>query len=347
MTALSSPPTRPVPLCVELYAGTFGWSAGWLALGGRAIGFDLEHEAWHGTIPDGAELVIQDVRTLHGAQFRDASLILGSSPCQEFSYRAMPWKRAKQLPPPELGMELFHAQFRIQREASEAAGRWIPMVVENVCGAQKWVGRARWHFGSYYLWGDVPALMPIVTRGVMKRGVAHRANGETNFHGSAQRALDEGVKGPTMGAGWYPPDHPKHVRGLGFNTHADRHQKNAGGSWFNVAHNTTSGHGQNPDGRLLGEGTKTVGHVNRRDGHSHARHLTNQAEHDAVKVAGFPGAASFDETGKSSSKSRARRAASAAIARIPDRLSQWIAECYWPADVEVEALTQGALGVGE
>jgi hypothetical protein len=34
------------------------------------------------------------------------------------------------------------------------------MVVENVRGAQKWVGRAAWNFGSYYLWGDVPALMP-------------------------------------------------------------------------------------------------------------------------------------------------------------------------------------------
>lgn len=55
-----------------------------------------------------------------------------------------------------------------------------------------------------------------------------------------------------MGAGWYPPDHPKHVRGLAFNGHADRNlraTKNAGGSWFAVAHNTTSGHSQNPDGR--------------------------------------------------------------------------------------------------
>ena len=34
------------------------------------------------------------------------------------------------------------------------------MVVENVRGAQPWVGRARWNYGSYYLWGDVPALMP-------------------------------------------------------------------------------------------------------------------------------------------------------------------------------------------
>ena len=90
---------------------------------------------------------------------------------------AMPWKRAKQIaraleghgefPEGYAGSRtvadlnaLFDACFRIQREASEAAGRHIPMVVENVKGAQRWVGRAAWHYGSYYLWGDVPALMP-------------------------------------------------------------------------------------------------------------------------------------------------------------------------------------------
>jgi hypothetical protein len=75
----------------------------------------------------------------------------------------MPWKRAKALPPPD--NTLFEACFRIQREACDAAGRLIPMVVENVCGAQKWVGDARWHHGSFYLWGDVPALMPNLQRG--------------------------------------------------------------------------------------------------------------------------------------------------------------------------------------
>jgi hypothetical protein len=40
-----------------------------------------------------------------------ATLIVASSPCQEFSYRAMPWKRAKALGPPLLGMELFAQAF--------------------------------------------------------------------------------------------------------------------------------------------------------------------------------------------------------------------------------------------
>jgi hypothetical protein len=75
------------------------------------------------------------------------------------------------------------------------------MVVENVRGAQKWVGRARWNFGSFYLWGDVPALMPMV-----------KAK----------------AKVPTMGAGCYPKDHPKHVPGLAFNGHAERNLREDG-----------------------------------------------------------------------------------------------------------------------
>ncbi|MGH7490200.1 MAG: hypothetical protein ACREMY_32025, partial [bacterium] len=94
-------------------------------------------------------------------------VIVASPPCQAYSYRAMPWKHAKALPPPD--NTLFDACFRIQREASEAAGRYIPMVVENVRGAEKWVGPAKWHFGSYYLWGDVPALMP-TTKSALKWG---------------------------------------------------------------------------------------------------------------------------------------------------------------------------------
>jgi hypothetical protein len=55
---------------------------------------------------------------------------------------------------------LFNACFRIQREACEAAGHHIPMVVENVRGAIPWVGRSRANYGSFHFWGDTPALMP-------------------------------------------------------------------------------------------------------------------------------------------------------------------------------------------
>jgi hypothetical protein len=239
------------PLAIDLFCGLGGWTEALLAEGYYVVGFDIERHHY-GEAKYPGQLVIQDVLTLHGKQFKDAALIVASPPCQAYSYRAMPWKRAKALPPPD--NTLFDSCFRIQREACEAAGRYIPLVVENVRGAQKWVGRARWNFGSFYLWGDVPALMPA------------------------------------------------------------------------VAHNTTSGKGQNPDGR------KTHGHVNRRNGHGHTRHLTNPAEH-GVKTPnnGYAGMSGWGN-GHTGSKSNARKAASAAIAKIPFALAQHIARTYKPTD---------------
>jgi hypothetical protein len=146
------------PLAIDLFCGLGGWTEGLLMEGYRVVGFDIERHVY-GEHRYPAQLVLQDVLTIHGRQFKDAALIVASPPCQAYSYRAMPWKRAKALPPPD--NSLFEACFRIQQEASEAAGRYIPLVVENVRGAQKWVGRSRWNFGSFHLWGDVPALMPI------------------------------------------------------------------------------------------------------------------------------------------------------------------------------------------
>lgn len=158
------------PLAIDLFCGLGGWTDGLLAEGYDVVGFDIERHVY-GDMRYPAQLVLQDVLTLHGSQFRDSTLIVASPPCQEYSYMAMPWKLAKAkaaaIRADETGAELerlnrlFNACFRIQREACAAAGRHIPMVIENVRGAQPWVGVARWNFGSFYLWGDVPALMPV------------------------------------------------------------------------------------------------------------------------------------------------------------------------------------------
>jgi site-specific DNA-cytosine methylase len=170
------------PLAIDLFCGLGGWAEGLLAEGYDIVGFDIErHE--YGAHRYRAQLVLQDVLTLRGSQFKDATLIVASPPCQEYSYMAMPWKRAKAkalaIRADETGRmledlnRLFHACFRIQAQASVAAGRHIPMVVENVRGAQPWVGRARWNFGSFYLWGDVPALMPFSREICRRSAVSH------------------------------------------------------------------------------------------------------------------------------------------------------------------------------
>lgn len=218
------------PLAIDLYCGLGGWTEGLLAEGYDVVGFDIERHVY-GEHRYPAQLVVQDVLTLHGAQFRNVDLIVASPPCQEYSYMAMPWKRTKAkaaaIRADKTGAELerlnrlFNACFRIQREACEAAGRHIPLIVENVRGAQPWVGRARWNHGSFYLWGDVPALMPdTLGRAVMKEGVSHRSNGETNFHGSAARARGE--------------------------------TKNNGGSWFNIGSPNQKVTNRNPVHELSG-----------------------------------------------------------------------------------------------
>ncbi len=267
------------PLAIELFAGLFGWGEGLIAAGWQTVGFDLYdmHSVCGIERRPEHRLVLQDVMTLHGKQFASADLIVASPPCQAYSYRAMPWKRAKALPPPS--NDLFDACFRIQREASAAAGRHIPMIVENVKGAQPWVGRARAHYGSYFLWGDVPALLPIPLRGFKSSGM--------NWSDQTKRGQDF-----TRIAG-------------------NQAIKNAGGSWFRVAHNTTSGKGQNPDGRPV-----------------HTPHMTNPAEH-GVKQAG-DWFSDREGISSKSSKSSKRRIASAMIAKIPFELAEYVGRVFHP-----------------
>jgi len=275
------------PLAIDLFCGLGGWTDGLLAEGYDVIGFDIEaHEYGEDRYP--AKLVLQDVLTLHGSQFKDAALIVASPPCQEFSYMAMPWSRAKQIaralrgqdefPPGYKGSRtiaeltaLFDACFRIQREASEAAGRHIPLVVENVRGCEPWVGRAKWSFGSFYLWGDVPALMP-----------------------------------HTIKAQKFNPDGTQHGQG----------------SWFAIADSKERGARKNPGFRFDGSGRSF-------QSESVSRHALAGVKGSEGYERDHPDAFGWKKP-NTSSKSPARKAASAKIAKIPFALSSWIARTYKP-----------------
>lgn len=311
------------PLCIDLYTGLHGWGEGFLAEGYRVIGVDIVDmcEELGQPRPDGMELLLADILTLDGAQFKDAAVIVASPPCTEPSYRAMPWKRAKALNalgPPHKFINLFNACFRIREEASKAAGHRIPLIVENVVGAQRWIGRAGWHFGSYYLWGDIPALMPIPQ--------------------SRRQKMNPDGTGHPPGS-WFAIADSK-----------NRGAKSEGQDWNRFAKTGEV----SPHWRM--EGLKTQDHLNIRIGHTHTRHLTNPAEHikgpggdwfkdgrqgqdaciEGIKQSGISGTRNNgkgdrwfqDGAATHGSKSKARKAASAQIAKIPFPLAQHIAKCF-------------------
>lgn len=283
------------PLVIDLYAGLGGWSEGFLADGWDVVGFDIErHQYGEQKYP--AQLVIQDVLTLHGRQFRDADCIVASPPCQEYSYMAMPWSRGKQIaaalefdgqakaqfPEGYTGSRtkaqltaLFDACFRIQREASEAAGRHIPMVVENVRGAQPWVGMAKANFGSFYFWGDVAMVGNSVVAGVPKFGATVRAAKR-----SGQKMNPDGTAHPS-------------------------------GSWFAVA--DSKDRGRRTD---RGKGARFTS--------------TDCGIESGLKIGGDWFSDPKSTCRQHSSRSSSRKAASAQIAKIPFALSSHVARCLRP-----------------
>ncbi len=327
-----------LPLCIDLYCGLGGWAEGFLSEGYDVVGFDIERHVYPvfhsvsdetGTKLPGnnsairwadrpiarlkdakgvevrgewqqypGQLVLQDALTLHGSQFKDAAVIVASPPCQKYSYMAMPWSKAKEMREhywndsgavKQLNA-LFSSCFRIQREASIAAGRKIPMVVENVKGAQPWVGSARWHFGSFYLWGDVPALMPF-------------AAGRKSQH----KPLCDKPSG-TGATSWFFGDSKGEGRYYGVEG-----LKGPGGDWFK-------------DGRQGQDACVLALASGERDG-------VKQENGSGTKQPGndwFGSGADCSLQRKASSRSSARKAASAQIAKIPFELARHIAAVYKP-----------------
>ena len=185
---------------------------------------------------------------------------------------------------------LFDACFRIQREAIEAAGHHIPLVVENVRGAQPWVGRSAWNFGSYHLYGDVPALMPFTFKAEKNGGNGSWFYGNAATGGNPARGVSVGEAGT----------------------------KNTGGSWFNIGSPGQTETNNNPVHRQ-----KSGGRVNRPD---HTQVI--DPERGTKGYAARLGDSQISR--RHGSKSTARKAASAKIAKIPFPLASHIARVYRP-----------------
>jgi hypothetical protein len=259
------------PLVIDLYCGLGGWAEGFLAEGWEVFGFDNGHTAPYGVgVRYPGQLVIQDVLTLHGSQFASAECIVASPPCQNYSYLAMPWSRSKsehsqkakemrrkwETEGPD--NRLFDACFRIQREAMEAfcnCACWrcrsrghcvrcdcwhntgifpkrIPLIVENVRGAIPWVGRSAWNFGSFHLWGDVPALMPIRAGRPKVPGFRFDGSGRSFQTASVAEWRKRNPDGTGIG-----PDSTEGTK--------------LGGDWFSDPNSTCQKHGSRSNARRM------------------------------------------------------------------------------------------------
>lgn len=138
----------PRPLLIDIGCGRGGVTKGFLSEGWRVLGIDLvRHPKYPG------EFLRADIRDLKGCFFPGAFLLWVSMPCDEFSRWDMPWTRRRNPPLPDLS--LVGAGFRVAGEAQ------CPLIMENVRGAQQFIGPAVAHCGPFYFWGDgVPALLP-------------------------------------------------------------------------------------------------------------------------------------------------------------------------------------------
>jgi len=320
------------PLVFDLFCGLGGWSEAFIAEGYVAIGFDIEaHDYGNGGYP--GALVLRDVRSINGGelvkQYGVPNVIVASPPCQEFSYMAMPWTKAKEKRRKILAnpaertrlTDLFNQCFRIQREVSAAAGHYVPIVIENVRGAQEWVGKARWNFGSFYLWGDVPALMPIPAK--YRKTLEGFWDTTRENYNPNHSWKGEGNK--TVGMNWSDQS----IRGQDFTRIAG---KQAEGTKL-PGNNSARRWEDREVKRLCDAGVKVASESGRRTDIGNGTRFTTR-DCGTEGVNGFT--PNGEPLGKNTlgrmhgSKSPKRKKASAEIAKIPHALAQWIARCFKP-----------------
>lgn len=343
-------------LMFDFFCGLGGASEGFLAEGWECVGIDNErHDYGNGGYP--GHLILQDIMTFHGSQAKDADFLWFSPPCQAFSWMAMPWSLAKKKAA-EISEDywkwyeltrLFVRCFEIQLEASEAAGHHIPLIVENVRGAQPWVGPAKAHYGSFYLWGDIgmangniicgnrKELLPASTGRHSPKVPWFRFDGSGGSFQTASvnsRKNGEGTQWRSCGCNEENRMVPRGVKAPGMNW---SDQTKPGQDFTRIA-------GQQAGRKTIHQISKAwrAKHYDETD----KMHLTNQRESDSVKhgeggVTKGPNGGWFKdlkrdgkgETGylsRSGSKSNSRKAASAQIAKIPFPLASYIARCFRP-----------------
>ncbi len=134
-----------LPLVLDLFSGTGSATQPFVECGKhRVVRIDINPKCH----PD----IVADVRRLPLDSELIVDGITAGSPCDHLT--DVPWH--EDLRTPALGVELFEAAAKAVRLFNP---RW--WVLENVRGAQKYVGKATCHRGSRYIWTNIPILSPV------------------------------------------------------------------------------------------------------------------------------------------------------------------------------------------
>jgi len=255
------------PLALDLCCGKGGWTIGLLNAGWDVIGMDIQ--LWDG-YP--GQFKLCDVRNVVGdtkfwLRGKKVSLVVASPPCQQFSISSQPFKRSRERftkdNPPD--RSIWDACVKIARELD------APLILENVRGAVKWMGKETWHYGSYYFWGEMPALQPIPYM---------RSNGIMSNRKGFKRALPTSGNQPTGGFKCLPLDGKVYL------------------------------------------------------GNAQAKNLKRDSFHCDQRKSIFVGECNWIDGVR---KGLSRKEWAARIAMIPEELSTWIGECFYPKNAIPEA----------
>ena len=133
---------------IDLYCGLGGWAKGFVEKGDNVTGYDIIDfsEKYLG------KFVKADLLT--SSNFPSVDIIVASPPCTDFSKASFPpsWKSVQRYPPDiPKALQLFNRVYEIVEMVKPKY-----YIIENVRGAEKYVGKARMHIGSRYFWGNFP-----------------------------------------------------------------------------------------------------------------------------------------------------------------------------------------------
>jgi site-specific DNA-cytosine methylase len=145
------------PLALDLCCGMGGWTDGLLTVRFDVVGVNIyRHPKYR------CELELCDLMQFDESRFSGVALVVASPPCDEYARWDKPeawFTQGRPIPNDSL----------VNRCREIAANLGAPLVLENVRGAQRWIGFAVHHYGPFYLWGDgVPPLLPRCDRRTAK-----------------------------------------------------------------------------------------------------------------------------------------------------------------------------------